>query len=441
MGASVLGGICNNSGGALTRRGPAFTELALYGRVTHLGELELVNHLGIELGTEPEEMLRRLELGMFNPADIDHDSHRTASCQDYGSHVRDVSSPIPARFNADPRCLSEASGSAGKLVLFAARLDTFPLEKETTTFYIGSNDPAELGALRRSILTDLEQLPIAGEYLHRDMFDIAERYGKDTFLAIQHLGAGRLPMLFKLRRSIDNLAEALGLGWLKFSDRLMQALGSLFPRHLPGRLYEYRDRFEHHLLLKVSSADASPAHALLEKFYPSATGDFFECTHEEQCKAFTHRFAAAGAAVRYRAVHRDRVEEIVALDIALPRNCSDWFERLPPEIDEAISHKLYYGHFLCHVFHQDYLVKKGRNPVALEHKMWAFLDERGAEYPAEHNVGHLYKAKPALVAFYRSIDPRNQLNPGIGQTTKRRFWGEAPHSTVLSYSSRAAPPA
>ena len=30
IGASVLGGICNNSGGALVRRGPAYTELALY---------------------------------------------------------------------------------------------------------------------------------------------------------------------------------------------------------------------------------------------------------------------------------------------------------------------------------------------------------------------------------------------------------------------------
>ena len=29
IGASVLGGICNNSGGALVRRGPAYTELAL----------------------------------------------------------------------------------------------------------------------------------------------------------------------------------------------------------------------------------------------------------------------------------------------------------------------------------------------------------------------------------------------------------------------------
>jgi D-lactate dehydrogenase len=55
--------------------------------------------------------------------------------------------------------------------------------------------------------------------------------------------------------------------------------------------------------------------------------------------------------------------------------------------------------------------------------MWKLLDQRGAEYPAEHNVGHLYPAKPSLRDFYKSLDPTNTLNPGIGQTSKRTDWG------------------
>ena len=39
------------------------------------------------------------------------------------------------------------------------------------------------------------------------------------------------------------------------------------------------------------------------------------------------------------------------------------------------------------------------------------LDQRRAEYPTEHNVGHLYYAKPSLVNHYRSLDPSNSLNP------------------------------
>jgi len=52
------------------------------------------------------------------------------------------------------------------------------------------------------------------------------------------------------------------------------------------------------------------------------------------------------------------------------------------------------------------------------------LDARGAEYPAEHNVGHLYPAKPALAAFYQQLDPSNTFNPGIGQTPRTRHWSD-----------------
>src|SRR5690606_5919793 len=34
LGASVIGGVCNTSGGALVLRGPAYTELSLFARVT-----------------------------------------------------------------------------------------------------------------------------------------------------------------------------------------------------------------------------------------------------------------------------------------------------------------------------------------------------------------------------------------------------------------------
>jgi D-lactate dehydrogenase len=57
--------------------------------------------------------------------------------------------------------------------------------------------------------------------------------------------------------------------------------------------------------------------------------------------------------------------------------------------------------------------------------VWKLLDARGAEYPAEHNVGHLYNAKPALRDHYRRLDPCNCFNPGIGRTSKHAHWREA----------------
>ncbi|MDX6941343.1 D-lactate dehydrogenase, partial [Enterobacter kobei] len=54
IGASVIGGICNNSGGSLVQRGPAYTEMSLFARINEDGKLTLVNHLGIDLGETPE---------------------------------------------------------------------------------------------------------------------------------------------------------------------------------------------------------------------------------------------------------------------------------------------------------------------------------------------------------------------------------------------------
>src|SRR5262249_24619045 len=177
-----------------------------------------------------------------------------------------------------------------------------------------------------------------------------------------------------------------------------------------------------HLLLRMADTGIEEARVYLGTVFPSAQGAFFECTPEEGAKAFLHRFAVAGAAVRYRAIHREEVEDIVALDIALPRNGTDWFEHLPDGITSRLLHKLYYGHFFCQVFHQDYIVKKGNDAMDVEHAMWQLLDMRGAEYPAEHNVGHLYFAKPALLNHYKCLDPSNAFNRGIGRASKRAHW-------------------
>jgi len=42
------------------------------------------------------------------------------------------------------------------------RVDTFAREERTATFYVGSNDTAELTALRREILGGFKSLPVSG---------------------------------------------------------------------------------------------------------------------------------------------------------------------------------------------------------------------------------------------------------------------------------------
>src|SRR5690606_21659599 len=144
----------------------------------------------------------------------------------------------------------------------------------------------------------------------------------------------------------------------------------------------FRDGYEHHLLLKVGNEGIDEARRYLAERFPTTHGNYFECTDEEGKAAFLNRFAVGGSVVRYRAVHAKTVEDIVALDIALPRNALDWLERLPAEIEKKIYVTMYCGLFFCHVLHQEYLVKKGENCEALKKDILALLEQRGAKYPA-----------------------------------------------------------
>ena len=68
------------------------------------------------------------------------------------------------------------------------------------------------------------------------------------------------------------------------------------------------------------------------------------------------------------------------------------------------------------------ILKKGVDARAVKKVILDELVARGAEYPAEHNVGHEYKARDALHQHYLDLDPTNSFNPGIGQTSKNKNW-------------------
>lgn len=423
IGASIVGGICNNSGGALVKRGPAYTELALFAQIDANGNLSLVNNLGINLGSEPEEILNNLENKRYKEADVQHPDAR-ASDNEYDERVRDVDSETPSRFNNDGRRLHEASGCAGKLAVFAVRLDTFPIPEKKQVFYVGSNDAAVFTQVRRDILSTFKNLPDSGEYLHRDCYDVSKKYGKDMFIVISKLGAKFIPKLFAFKRKFDAFTDKLGFLPNKMSDRVMQYMSYVFPNHLPKRMEEYRDKYQHHWILEMSNDGVDEAKAYLDAFFKTNEGSYFECTEEEADKAILHRFVAGGAIGRYHVMHSKDVGAMMTIDVALRRNDPDWFEVLPKEIDDQIDTKLYYGHLFCHVMHQNYVLKKGADAKLLKGKILETFDARSAEYPAEHNVGHEYFAKDALKNFYRELDPTNSFNPGIGKTTKLKNWAE-----------------
>ena len=421
IGASIVGGVCNNSGGSLVKRGPAYTELALYGKLNKDGSLELINELGINLGENPENILYNLQNKNYKQEDIIY-NEKLASDNKYSEIVRGINEDTPARYNSDNRLLYGASGSSGKLVVFAVRLDTYPKPKKNKVFYLGTNNPDVFWKIRRDILSKFKNLPTLGDYLHRDCYDAAKKYSKDNFIVIEKLGTNFLPTLFELKRNVDIIATKLKFLPDKFSDRLMQFLSLFFPNHLPMRMEQFRDRFEHHWIVEMSDEGIDEAREYFDRFFKDYDGDFFECNEKEGKKASLHRFVSASAIARYHALNHKEVGGMMSLDVAFPRNEKEWFEQLPVEIDKQIEKKFYYGHLFCHVQHQNYILKKGVNSEKLKKEILQSYNIRGAEYPAEHNVGHEYLAKDSLINFYKLLDPTNTFNPGIGISSKLKNW-------------------
>ncbi|CAM3957370.1 D-lactate dehydrogenase [Psychrobacter arenosus] len=421
VGASVIGGICNNSGGMLVQRGPAYTEMALFAQRTTDGNFELINNLGVDLGDTPEEILSRLQQGMFGPEQIETGGDRIIANTQYQDKVRDCAAATPARFNNDASGLFEASGSAGRLVVFAVRVATFPKAQQEQTFYLSSNDAEALTALRRNWLQSELPLPILAEYMHQTYNEITLQYGRDTCLSMRKLPAERMGTLYRLQSRIGYYLNRWRLP-ASLPDRLLQCASMLMPAALPKNLAKQAMAYRYHLIIKVADDNIASAATYLQAHIQQYPCQLHRCTGEESKQLLVFRSAATAAMFRYHNLHSAEYGALISTDIALPRNAVDWDEQLPPALQQQVKKTFYLGHFFCHVMHQDYLLVPTADEGQVKDELLAFYEQRKVEYPAEHNVGHIYPAKTALKEFYQQLDPTNSLNPGIGQTAKLKNW-------------------
>lgn len=422
IGASVIGGVCNNSGGSLIRRGPAFTEKSLFARINADGSLQLVNHLGIELGSTPEEMIANLESQQFTTGTAP-DWEGKIWADDYAAILRNVDADTPTRYNGNVQYLHDSSGSAGKIAVFAVRLSTFDASDRTRTFYIGTNDETELVALRRYLLEGLSELPLQAEYIHRDAFDLTVRYAKHMYWAINRFGPEALPQLMANKAKWDIRVKNLKVLPANFVDKVLQFANNVTPKGVAPRILDYRERFEHHLMIKAEARHADELQRLLETFFSDRSGQYFACDAREERDAFLVRFGVGGCTISYcdyKGINTD--QRLIAFDVALRRNDTEWRIKLPQALQDQVLEDSCCGHFFCFVNHQDYILKPGVDALAFKHDVLEYLDRRGAKYPAEHNVGHLYHASCEHESHMRQLDPTNSCNPGIGKTSKKKFW-------------------
>ena len=235
------------------------------------------------------------------------------------------------------------------------------------------------------------------------MFDVARVYGKDTLLMIHWFGTDYLPRFFALKGRLDAYLNKMRFVPRNLVDRTMQFLSRMLPEALPVRLLAFRQQFEHHLMLRVEEKSAGETEALLQELFGG--NGWFVCDAAEAKKAMLHRFVCAGAAVRYQAVHEDEVEDIVALDIALRRNDEEWLEKLPPRLEKDIVAKLYYGHFFCHVFHQDYILRKGSDAKLLKQELLQLLNQRGRRISCRAQCWSPLRSETAAARVLRIAGP------------------------------------
>jgi len=225
------------------------------------------------------------------------------------------------------------------------------------------------------------------------------------------------------KKIIDQFASRIHFLPTHLSDKFLQFIADALPDHLPKRVSDFRYKYEHYMLLKTSDKSIQLTEELLDLITANQVDyDYIECTKSEGQDVLLHRYVAGAAPIRYSIIESKTTGDLLPLDIALPRNCTSWHQIIPSHILSQMAGSFQMGHFLCMVFHWDFVVKKGVNSTLLKDQILKILDENNAKYPAEHNVGHLYKADLGLETFYRTLDPTNSFNAGIGKTSKNKHY-------------------
>jgi len=207
---TTAAGVAFGSGGTQMRKGPAFTERALYLRVESdkFGKsiVKVVNTLGVK-GLDGEEgefeshlrhdgVIRMLDTyvtsvksGATNAMKKSNETYgkKPASDTEYKNrlcrHGKEVN-----RFNADTRGC-DCNRSEGKVLILASVHDTFPKPAKAKTFWISFDSFDTALEFRRQVcLNNPNDLPVSMEYMDRDSFDVIDRSGRVLGNTIRAVG-------------------------------------------------------------------------------------------------------------------------------------------------------------------------------------------------------------------------------------------------------------
>ncbi len=333
--------------------------------------------------------------------------------------------PTPARFNANPNYLYETSGSAGKLSVFAIRLDTFPAPKQKQLFYLATNTPNHLNKIRRHMLGEFDNLPIIAEYLNEAAYVKSRDYARDVYAILQIFGPRYMPQFFRIKRKTDAYFKKVKIFGNAPLDKFLQFISKPCKIFYPKRLLQMGKKYKHHLFIEMSDVGIGEAQQYFDDFVQQHTDiSYIACTEREHKAVVYFRFATGNGLVRFETMQQNKNLKVLAFDVAYPRNTLDTIgDIIPPEIDHALCVKNHVSHFFCHVTHQGYLVDTSKCDYdTVRDTFVKFFAQKNAVYPAEHNFGNKNMALENVQEFYKNLDPCNSFNAGVGCMSKHKYY-------------------
>ena len=171
---TVAAGLAFGSGGTQMRKGPVFTERALWCSINESGEVELHDTTGLDLLVADENRTaaddNEKSNGVAEGVASDAERYRASICHFDESAV--------ARFNADTTGIDPVR-SEGKVLILASVHDSFPAPRQTKLFWVSCDSLETAQRLKQKVcLADKDDLPVACEYMDRDAIDVVDEAGR-----------------------------------------------------------------------------------------------------------------------------------------------------------------------------------------------------------------------------------------------------------------------
>ena len=348
---SVAAGVSYGSGGTQIRKGPAFTNRALFCRVAEGGKVEVVDTLGLKVKGDQAVGFLESAVGLA-AEDLDPSCKSAASWPNYRQHLVKLDGNV-SRYNADTSGV-ECNRSEGKVLILATLHDTYPMPTEEKVIWASCRDFETAQALKREVcISSPDCMAKSCEYINREVHDAVDQAGRILIKMIELLGMMRLEPLWNLKLFIESVPVPFAT---IICDKFLWWFNGILPKSLPAELQKLTAEYDHHMLMEFAEYRTGELETLmsrLEKFRDSrAAGavQFHVCADgHEKSRATLFRFAVAPA---FRTYCIGLGQQGLSIDYALPKN-STQYPSLPAEY--PIFKRLVYSHFGCNVYHEDFV--------------------------------------------------------------------------------------